>query len=54
MKTNVAPARWPLVGTMLASLAVVGVVMANAHDPVAIKPDAPRKDGASVATFALG
>ena len=54
MKTDAPLSRWPLVGAVIASLAVVGVVMANAHDPVAIEPDAPRKDGASVATFALG
>ena len=37
-----------------ALLLLIGVVMAESHDPVAIEPDAPRKDGAAVATFALG
>jgi hypothetical protein len=37
-----------------AGLTLVAVVMADSHDPVAIEPDAPRKDGAAVATFALG
>jgi len=37
-----------------AGLTLVAVVMADSHDPVAIEPDALRKDGASVATFALG
>jgi len=40
--------------TLAAGLALIGVVMAKSHDPVAIEPDAARKDGAAVATFALG
>ena len=32
----------------------LGVVMGDTHDPVAIEPDAPRGDGAAVATFAVG
>ena len=39
---------------LIAVLAVLGVVMAETHDPVAIEPDAPREAGVGVATFALG
>mgnify|MGYP001827700235 CR=1 FL=1 len=42
---------------LLAAAAVavlIGVVMADTHDPVAIEPDAPRANGTEVATFALG
>jgi len=35
-------------------IALIGVVMAESHDPVALEPDAPRLGGAEVATFALG
>ena len=35
-------------------LVLIGAVMADTHDPVAIAPDAPRAGGASVVTFALG
>lgn len=39
----------------MAALAVlIGVVMADTHEPVAIEPDASRADGVRVATFALG
>jgi hypothetical protein len=39
---------------LIASLILMGVVMAENHEPVGIAPDAPRKDGAQVATFGLG
>lgn len=39
---------------LLAGFALIGVVMAQSHDPVAIEPDAPRGAGVGVATFALG
>jgi len=40
--------------TLAAGMALIGVVMAESHDPIALEPDAPRAGGASVATFALG
>ena len=45
----------PYLGLSLAAfVAVIGAVMADSHQPVAIEPDAPRAGGAQVATFALG
>ena len=56
-RTSIPPGRgpWPLLGaaTVLV-LALLGAAMADAHDPIALEPDAPRADGAAVATFALG
>ena len=40
--------------TGAAFVVFMGVVMGKSHEPVAIAPDAPRADGAGVATFALG
>ncbi len=52
----IAPRRHAVRITLILAVgvALVGVVMAETHDPIAIEPDAPRKDGAQVATFALG
>ena len=35
-------------------LILIGVVMGESHEPVAIEPDADRGAGVEVATFALG
>jgi hypothetical protein len=43
-----------LAAVLALATALIGVAMAETHDPVAIEPDAPRADGAQVATFALG
>jgi hypothetical protein len=43
-----------LAAIVAVGIALIGVAMAETHDPVAIEPDAPRADGAEVATFALG
>lgn len=37
-----------------AAVLFIGVAMADTHDPVAIDPKDAAKDGAEVATFALG
>lgn len=42
------------VATLLATLALIGVVMGGSHDPIAVQPDAKPADGARLATFALG
>jgi len=42
------------VAALAAMLLLLGVVMGDTHDPVAIEPDAKLAPGVQVATFALG
>ena len=54
--SRLAPSRrsLPVLAAAVGALALLGVVMADSHDPVAVEPDAKLAAGRQVATFALG
>jgi hypothetical protein len=57
MRTSDSTTKNVLRGLALAaalSVVVMGVVMADSHEPVAIEPDAALPKGTQMATFALG